>query len=306
MNSYFNSENIRKCIPNSSINEHKNNSSTIISKTQFLHNNINNNMKNSYFDNSVTSSIRISNLENRMISLEKMMQYFDEFLNLKEEEKYNNRKLEGSSIEINNQILSKFNSLEKEISNLKKEKEENKKIIGELNHKIIILEEQIKLNSNDIKNINSNNSKNIYANCSTLENIVNSLSDKEQKLSNLMKDFSNLTENNSEIINNLVDEKFNRVNIYNENKINEILNLIQELNKIIEENEENIKKINISLDKEQNDTQNIIKLISVKEEKINSIDFILEEIKNIKIKYAQIFNEFYCHCPKKEGLNIDN
>ena len=109
----------------------------------FKDNIINNNLllknQNHNIDNN-SNIVRISNLEDRMFSLEKMLQYLDEFIHLKEEEKNNNQ----LNILIEPLVI-KINILEKEIKNLKKEKEENKKQISELNNKIINLKKKLKI-----------------------------------------------------------------------------------------------------------------------------------------------------------------
>ena len=98
---------------------------------------------NNYFDKNdrardnikIIDKFRLNNLENRISSLEKMLQYLDEFIHLKEEQKNN--------VNQNNLILDKLNikidMLEKEIKILNKEKNENQQIISELNNKIINL-----------------------------------------------------------------------------------------------------------------------------------------------------------------------
>ena len=95
---------------------------------------------NTYNNNNNSNKFRINNLEERILSLEKMLQYLDEFIHLKEEEKTNNHNNNSIIIE---PLVSKINSLEYEIKNLKKEKEENKKIISELNNKISCLEKKM-------------------------------------------------------------------------------------------------------------------------------------------------------------------
>ena len=193
------------------------------------------------------NKFRISNLEGRISSLEKMLQYLDEFIHLKEEEKTENQ----NNILIE-PFLVKINILEKEIQSLQREKEENKKAISELNDKIYMLEK--KLNNVDYNGI---------------QNIIYSLSDKEKKLNMLINDFSDLTKDNDILINNRINGKFNEFNIHNENRINELLVLIRDTHKIIEENETKINAINNSIKKSQKDNIDIIKYISIQSQKFN-------------------------------------
>jgi hypothetical protein len=214
--------------------------------------------------------------------MEKMMKYFDEFLHLKEEEKMNNlTSLEFSSnIPINvNELLTKINNLEKKLDLIQKQKQqsdiENEKIIKNLNNKIEFLEKII--NSNDISH--NNISKKIplenNLNNNQLDNFTLSAS-KEQK---------NLEEKNleiEEIIKNKLDE------IYSNNKINEILHLIEEINRIAEDNEFNINEQNENIRKIQNDNLTLIKVVAIHSEKINSIDYLINELTNLKNKYFKL------------------
>ena len=227
------------------------------------------------------NKFRISNLEGRISSLEKMLQYLDEFIHLKEEEKTENQ----NNILIE-PLLVKINILEKEIQSLKKEKEENIKTISELNNKIYMFEK--KLNNVDYNGI---------------QDIIYSLSDKEKKLNMLINDFSDLTKDNDILINNRINGKFNEFNILNENRINELLVLIQDTHKIIEENETKINKINNSIKKTQKDNIDIIKYISIQSQKFNSLEIIFNEIKNIKEKFNFLMGNF-TYDKKKENINM--
>ena len=117
----------------------------------------------------INDKFRLNNLENRISSLEKMLQYLDEFIHLKEEEKNNTNQID---------------MLEKEIKVLNKEKNENQQTIRELNNKIISLERQI-------NNYNYNN----------MQDLIFSLSNKEKKLNMLINDFQDMSKNTDLLIN---------------------------------------------------------------------------------------------------------
>ena len=237
-------------------------------------------------NNLVSTNMRMSNIESRLNTMEKMMKYFDEFIHLKEEEKLNNL----TSLEISsnmpsyiNQLISKINKIEKELENIKKDKqiieEENKKIIENLNNKIQYLEKIINNNNLNL-NMNMNNDKN------NNNNLFNNES-KKMKLSFLSED------KNKEIYNKkypeideLIQNKLNE--IYSNNKISEMLYLIEDINKIAEDNEFNINEQNENIRKIQNDNLTLIKVVAVHSEKINNIDYILSELANLKKKYFQI------------------
>ena len=219
-----------------------------------------------------SNKYRISNLEERISSLEKMLHFFDEFIHLKEQEKKDNT----NNIQIEPLII-KINYLEKEIKNLHKEKEENKKIISELNEKIINLEKKLDENNKDNNN--------------DLKDIIYSLSDKEKKLNLLINDISDIAKENNNMINNKMNEKISELNIFNENRINELLVLIHDINKIIEENENKVNRVYENLDKIQKDNLNIVKYISVQDQKFNSFELIMNEISNLKEKFYLIMND---------------
>ena len=76
--------------------------------------------------------------------------------------------------------------------------------------------------------------------------------------------------------------------IYSNNKINEILHLIEEINRIAEDNEFNINEQNENIRKIQNDNLTLIKVVAIHSEKINSIDFLMNELTNLKNKYFKL------------------
>ena len=240
------------------------------------------NSYNNNDNNLISSNMRMSNIESRLNTMEKMMKYFDEFIHLKEEEKLNNLTSLEISSDIHsylNDLITKINKLEKEIDNLKKQKQkseiENSKTIENLKNKINFLEEII-----NNKKINLENNENNLINNTNIEN--------EKKINlNLL-----LEQNNKEKFNkNGEMEEFiqNKLNeIYSNNKISEMLYLIEDINKIAEDNEFNINEQNENIRKIQNDNLTLIKIVAVHSEKINNIDYILNELNNLKNKYFQI------------------
>jgi hypothetical protein len=107
-----------------------------------------------------------------------------------------------------------------------------------------------------------------------------------------MNESNELIKNNNLQIDELIQEKIYNANVDNEKKINELLNLIQEINKIVEENENKINLLSSNFNKFQNDNVNVIQTLSIQDEKINSIDFVNEEIKKLKLKFNEIASFF--------------
>ena len=238
---------------------------------------------NTNSSNLISTQMRMSNIESRLTTMEKMMKYFDEFIHLKEEEKMNNlNSLELSSNIPVNELILKINNLEKKLDLMQKQKQqsdiENEKIIKNLNDKIEFLE----------KLINTNNlSQNLINKNIPQENNINNNNEDDNFTLNANNDNKILDKKNleiEEIIKNKLDE------IYSNNKIKEILKLIEDINKVAEDNEFNINEQNENIRKIQNDNLTLIKVVAIHSEKINSIDYILNELTNLKNKYFKIVN----------------
>ena len=248
-----NTQNIPDTNPtNISYNNFLNNSSPSFFPSTIDNNNNNNN-------NQISSNMRLANIESRITTMEKMIKFFDEFIHIKNEEKLNN-----------------LNSLESELS-----------CIGDLVQKINNQEEEIKNLKNQMANNEIENSKklNILQNkISNLEQIIFKNGDKE-------KFVEKIEYNNNFDIKNLdgmIDKKLKE--IYNNNKLKEIMTIINDINKVTEDNEFNINEQNEIIRKIQNDNLTLIKVLSMHSEKINNVDFILNEINDLKNKYQHLMS----------------
>ena len=240
------------------------------------------NSYNNNDNNLISFNMRMSNIESRLNTMEKMMKYFDEFIHLKEEEKLNNLTSLEISSDIHsylNDLITKINKLEKEIDNLKKQKQkseiENSKTIENLKNKINFLEEII-----NNKKINLENNENNLINNTNIEN------EKKINLNLLLEQNNKKKFNKNGEMEEFIQNKLNE--IYSNNKISEMLYLIEDINKIAEDNEFNINEQNENIRKIQNDNLTLIKIVAVHSEKINNIDYILNELNNLKNKYFQI------------------
>ncbi len=224
-----------------------------------------------------STTMRISVLEDRTKSLEKMLRLFEERLNLKEEEKLTEIKNIESSTNIINKLNKKIKYLEKQLKDYITQKqitdEENNKKIKELTLRVKVLEGQV--NTNQPINMEDMNDKELSTNSKDGPNII-------------LNDFNEIIKNNNLQIDELIQEKIESVNVENESKINELLNLIHDINKIVEDNENKINLLNSNFNKFQKDNVNIIQMLSIQDEKINNVDYIIEEIKNLKLKLNDI------------------
>lgn len=223
-----------------------------------------------------STTMRISVLEDRTKSLEKMLRLFEERINLKEEEKLAEIKNMESSVNIINKLNKKIKNLEKQIQEISTQKqlieEENKKKFDELYARIEVLEGG---KNKKIMTINTNEDLNMKENSNIIFN-----------------DFNEMLKSNNMQLDEYIQEKIFNSNIENENKINELLNLIQDINKIVEENENKINMINSNFNKFQNDSVNIIQILSIQEERIKKIDFLIDEVKKLKIKFNEFVSSF--------------
>ena len=223
-----------------------------------------------------STTMRISVLEDRTKSLEKMLRLFDERIHLKEEEKLEEIKNMESSTNIIIKLNKKIKNLEKQIKEITTQKqlieEENKKKFDELYARIEVLEggknkKNITINTNEDLNMKENS------------NII-------------FNDFNEMLKSNNMQLDEYIQGKIFNSNIENENKINELLNLIQDINKIVEENENKINMVNSNFNKFQNDSVNIIQMLSIQEERIKKIDFLIDEVKKLKIKFNELASSF--------------
>ena len=225
-----------------------------------------------YSSNALDPSIRITLLEDKTKSLEKTLRLFEDRLTIKEEQKINEIKNSESSLTIISNLNKKITYLENQLNEFIKQKNisdiENQKIISNLNNKILTLESQI-------NNINS---------------------DKNNEKQNYRKEIENIIISNNEQFGEMIKEQMYNLNMQNENKVNELLKLIQDLNKLLEDNENDVYQLKNNYNKMQCDNLNIIRSLSIQSEKLKIIDFILQEIKRLKIK----FNEFCYIYPGKE------
>ena len=234
-----------------------------------------NNYQNS--NNSVSNDLRIISLENRVETLEKMLKYLDEFIHLKEEEKNNDFQIS------NNESINILNS---QVQNLQKKIDDSK--IEEMGKKIKIIN-----NTLGIQNISGiNNNKRLNKNFNNFSYNVTFIKEKEKIINEKINEFNNIIKNNDLVIDGLIKEKLSSNNIQIENKLNNILNVIEDLNKIVEENEYSINEIKENFRKIQQDNIDVIKEMSIQTEKYNQIDFLIEQISQLKEKYGKLLNIF--------------
>lgn len=210
--------------------------------------------------NGLSNELRISSLECRIETLEKMVKFYDNLIHLKHEERKNEFNITC------NETMSVFNSrieqIEKKIEQLHLNQEQ---IYQELMSKIDFIEKSLQSESRAEKEKQNEN-------------------DNKSDLTKL----DSLMYKNELLVNNLVDDKISMLNSQNEKRINDILTIIQDLNKISDENEYEINELKESVRNIQTENVDVIKVVSVHTEKTKQIDFIVEQISELKEKFTKL------------------
>jgi hypothetical protein len=260
---YNNYQNTQKNIKNSEnltfSNEHFYSDWNKINNTNNLNNTNNYNSLNNTFDynSSITVELRVSNIERRMENYEKMLKFYEDMLRLKDEEKRNEYKIDQGRL---NELSNKLLNVEDNMKNLYRKLNEQEDII---NMKIEDVEKQF----NKLLEM-KNNLEEFYA-------------ERQGKFENILKQ-------NDVMIESIFEQKIfdHQSNI--DNKFDDILNLIQELSKTTENNEYKIVESKESMRMIQNDHVDLVKIISVLKEKSDSLDFVMNQITDLKQKYSRV------------------
>ena len=246
--------------------------------------NSNSNKKIKNPTHTVSEDLRIVSLENRVETMEKMLKYLDEFIHLKEEEKNNEFQITNNeSINIlNNQVQN----LQMRFDN--SQIDEIPKQIEIINNKLGIQNSNFSFNKkrDNIRDILNQNNYNKYSqNIELMQNRGNLLNEKIQEVDGLLR-------KNDTMIDQIIKEKLNSINIQTQNKINEILNVIQDINKITEDNEFAINELKDNFRKIQQENIDVIKEMSIQTEKLKQIDYAIEQIGQMKEKYGKLISIF--------------
>ena len=246
--------------------------------------NSNSNKKIKNPTHTVSEDLRIVSLENRVETMEKMLKYLDEFIHLKEEEKNNEFQITNNeSINIlNNQVQN----LQMRFDN--SQIDEIPKQIEIINNKLGIQNSNFSFNKkrDNIRDILNQNNYNKYSqNIELMQNRGNFLNEKIQEVDGLLR-------KNDTMIDQIIKEKLYSINIQTQNKINEILNVIQDINKITEENEFAINELKEHFRKIQQENIDVIKEMSIQTEKLKQIDYAIEQIGQMKEKYGKLISIF--------------
>lgn len=232
------------------------------------------------YDNSngISSELRVASLECRIETLEKMVKFYDELINLKNEERKNEFYIS------NNETISMFNAKIEQLENkIDKMTQSNNEKIKEINDKI----EHIYKIIEDNKTTNDNTNKN-----KEVKEVKVNINENNELLSNKISEIDALINKNELMVDNIVEEKLSSIRAENETKINEILTLIQDVNKFTEDHEFAITELRETVRGIQNENVDVIKVVSVQTEKIKQVDFVIDQITELKEKIAKLVTIF--------------
>ena len=233
------------------------------------------------YDNSngISSELRVASLECRVETLEKMVKFYDDLINLKNEERKNEFNI--SFNETVGMLNSKIEQLEYKIEQIA---QSNNVKIKEINDKIEHIYKVIEENkvTNDNATKSSNKEKEVKVN----------FNESNEVLSNKISEIDAMINKNELMIENIVEEKLSAIRAENESKINEILTLIQDVNKFTEDHEFAITELRETVRGIQNENVDVIKVVSVQTEKIKQVDFVIDQITELKEKMSKLVTIF--------------
>jgi len=208
----------------------------------------------------ISQEIRISNLEKRLESIEKILHFYDEMFRLKNEERLNEERIDKNKLL---EISKKINSIEENYKfNNFKFKENN-----EFDKKIENLEKKLK------KFQEKNNSIGEYY---------------AEKLS----EFEEIYKKTEVFLDTKVEDKIISLQKNYDNKLEDIVNLINEFTIQLDKNEFNLVENREGIRNIQIDHMDFLEIITILKEKANSMDYVMDQITDLKFKYNKVLNNY--------------
>jgi hypothetical protein len=205
----------------------------------------------------VSSELRLINVERRLEKNEKLLYYFEEMLRLKDDEKKNDILIDKNIIK---DITKRVSNLEDNITIILKKFNEFSDIFTSKIEKI----EKLYTKSKDGRDKVSE----FYA----------------SKLSEL----EGLLKKNDIIIDNKIEQNFIEFEKNMDVKIEDMLNLVNEVTKIGDSNEYQNLENKDTIRMIQSDHIDFIKIVGILKEKTDSLDYVYKEITDLKQKYQNM------------------
>lgn len=205
----------------------------------------------------ISSNLRMNNLERRMENMEKMLRFYENMLKLKDEEKENEMKIDKNKI---NDLNNKIDLLESNIRNLNK-----------------VIQYQNDLITNRLNIIEKKLSQ-AYDNKCSLDDVYN------EKLN----DLEEMIKRNDIYVENMIDDKSSNLKVSFDMKIDEVLNLINDVGKLVKENELNLLETKETMRNNEHDGTDVGNVISNLKDKLGLIEYLVDEVSELKYKYENI------------------
>lgn len=228
----------------------------------------------------LTNDIRLINLESRVETLEKMLHFYEELLKLKEEEKNNSEQFDMHKI---TDLTSKVSQLECNMTSL------NKKLNDQYSF-LIERTDSLQL-ERTIGNVDDNKETNIEdqlikSTSNYASSCIMNTSKHNDYIINRIDQLEEIIQKNKKLNNN----KLSFIQTQFDNKITDILSVIQDLNRITESNEYTVAELKQTTQILQEDHTEFMKRVSIQNDRGKQIDYILEQINDLKCKSANIFH----------------
>jgi hypothetical protein len=228
---------------------------------EYNNNNLNNtkeDIENFNYPFPISQEIRISNLEKRLESIEKILHFYDEMFKLKNEEKLNEERID-----------------------------KNKLI--ELSKKINYIEENNKFNNIKIRENNDVDKKieNLEKKFKKLQDNNNSIGEYYAKK---LSEFEEIYKNIESFLETKVEDKIITLQKNYENKLEDIVNLINEFTAQLDKNEFNLVENREGIRNIQVDHIDFLKIVTILKEKTDSMDYLMDQITDLKFKYNKVLN----------------
>lgn len=225
----------------------------------FLNSNNPNNNNNSPFESSITTELRVGNLERRLENTEKILHFYDEMLRLKDEERRNEVRIDKNKIA---ELTKKINLLEENQKFLNKRITEQSELLSE---KISLIEKKF------LKFLDNKNSiGEFYA--------------------GKLAEFESLYKKSETFFEAKMDEKILGMQNSFDAKLEDVLNLIHELTQQTDKNDFNVIESRESIRNIQNDHVDFLKIVTILKEKADTLDYVMEQITDLKQRYHKVLN----------------
>jgi hypothetical protein len=218
---------------------------------------------------SIASEIRISNLERRLDNTEKMLKFYEEMFRLKDEEKKNEFRID----------LNRLN---------------------ELGKKVICLEDSIKILAKRINDQTGLFDEKVIMVDKKIGKLVENRNSIGDFYANKLAEVESLIKKNDIFVENLIDEKVANINTTIDGKLEDLLNLINDMGKSTEQNEFNILESKENIRTIQSDHLDFIKILSILKEKCDSLDYVMSQITDLKGKYSKIMKIYGEHSKEED------